>query len=125
MMMWQSFVGNASNGATTGWRAPIGRGVSPAKWRAIAFSVIATCESSIATSIFMPSPVRARCTKAALIPTAVKSPAAMSPIDVPTRVGGEPGCPVTLMRPPMPCATKTKAPRYAYGPVWPNPDVAA
>lgn len=39
------------------------------------------------------------------MPIAVKSPAVMSPIEVPTLVGGEPGWPVKLMIPPMPCTT--------------------
>jgi hypothetical protein len=71
MMIQPSWVGKASNGAAVGWRAPIGPGVSPAKWRAIAFSPIATWQSSIATSISMPAPVLARWTSAALMPTAV------------------------------------------------------
>ncbi len=39
------------------------------------------------------------------MPTAVNSPAAMSPMEVPTRVGSPPGQPVTLMMPPIACTT--------------------
>ncbi len=59
----------------------------------------------MATSTCMPRPLRCRSSSAAWTPIAVKSPAAMSPSDVPTRVGGPPGWPVRLMMPPMPCTT--------------------
>ena len=39
------------------------------------------------------------------MPMAVNRPAVMSPIDVPTRVGGPPGWPVMLMMPPIACTT--------------------
>ena len=39
------------------------------------------------------------------MPMTVNSPAVMSPIEVPTRVGLPPGQPVTLMMPPIACTT--------------------
>ena len=50
----------------------------------------------------VPFPVFSLSYKAALTPIAVNKPAVMSPIDVPTLVGSESGCPVTLMSPPIP-----------------------
>ena len=50
----------------------------------------------------VPLPVFCLSYKAALIPIAVNKPAVISPIDVPTLVGSEFGCPVTLINPPIP-----------------------
>ena len=41
----------------------------------------------------------------------------------PTFTGSEPGAPVMLISPLMPCATRSKPPRRLYGPVPPNPDM--
>ncbi len=59
------------------------------------------------------------------MPTAVNSPAAMSPSESPGRTGRPPGSPVMLMTPPMPCTTMSSAGRSRSGPVCPKPDVAA
>ena len=85
---------------------PIGSGISFfAKYLAIAFSNIAIWQSNIETSINVPLPVFCLSYKAALMPIAVNKPAVISPIDVPTLVGSESGCPVTLIKPPIPCTT--------------------
>ena len=121
-----SAAANAANGVIDGWRAPSGPGTSPvAAYRAIAFSRIATWQSSMDTSILVASPVFARSNSALQMPMAVNSPAVTSPIDVPTRVGGPPGWPVMLMTPPIACTTMSYAGRVASGPVWPKPDTAA
>ena len=70
-----------------------------------AFSSSAIWQSNMAMSTLVDSPVLRRWTSAALTATAVKRPAPMSPIDMPTRAGGWPSLPVMLMMPPMPCTT--------------------
>ena len=53
------------------------------------------------------------------------SPAVMSVIGAPTFTGGRPGpSPVMDMRPDMPCATRSKPPWSASGPVRPKPDTS-
>jgi hypothetical protein len=48
----------------------------------------------------------------------------MSVTGAPTFTGGRPGpSPVMLMSPDMPCATRSKPPRSAYGPVRPKPEI--
>ncbi len=101
-----SCVLNGSSGTTDGWRLPMGRGISPVTpYRAMAFSRMATWQSSIATSTNWPCPVRSRAASALKMPIAVKMPAMMSPIDVPTRVGVPSSGPVMLITPPIACTT--------------------
>ena len=66
----------------------------------MAFSRMATWQSSMATSTIEPMPVVVRWWRAATTPRAANMPAVMSPIEVPTRVGSPPSGPVMLMIPP-------------------------
>ena len=57
------------------------------------------------------------------MPIAANMPALRSQIGTPSLVGASPGWPLTLISPLMPCATRSKPPRFAYGPVMPKPEM--
>ena len=64
-----------------------------------------TTASCIDTSTCWPRPVVWRCCNAARMPIAICMPVPLSPIAGNTRVGGFSGKPVTLIAPPIACAT--------------------
>ena len=66
--------------------------------------------------IVSPRPVRPRRTNAAQTPSAAYSPATRSLIGRPERSGGSSGAPLTLMKPLIAWAMKSKAGRSRYGP---------
>ena len=53
------------------------------------------------------------------MPSAARMPALMSVTGEPTLVGAPPGSPVMRIRPDSPCATRSKPPLSASGPVRP------
>ncbi len=65
------------------------------------FSSDAKTESTSETSTNCPRPVRSRTFRAASMPMQQKRALRMSPMAVPTLVGGESGQPVMLRRPPI------------------------
>ncbi len=104
--MCPSIAVTAVKGVIEGWRLPKRLGTSPVtSYRVIAFSSIATWQSSMATSTICPSPVILRLLSAAKRPMVPNKAALMSPMEAPTLVGRPSGKPVMLMMPPMPCTT--------------------
>ena len=88
-------------------------------------SSIETTESSIATSIFAPLPVRSRWIRAARIPHEANIPVETSAKDSPTAVAPLSGCPVTLMSPDIAWTTRSKAGWSARGLSLPKPEMLA
>ena len=72
-----------------------------------------------------PVPVRSRAINAARTPCVRNVPDAVSEMATPAREGPVPGGPVTLIKPPMPCAIWSSPGRSAYGPSWPKPEMLA
>ena len=80
---------NPSNGAMrTDGACRAAPAIRRRRRRPIALSSIATWQSSMPTSTMPPRPLCARRCSAAKIPASAKSPAEMSPMEVPTRTGG-------------------------------------
>ena len=75
----------------------------------------------MARSSRSPRPVTLRRYRAAHTALAANIPVAMSPRELPTRVGGASGKPVRPMRPPRAWAVMSKASLEDSGPVWPKP----
>jgi hypothetical protein len=59
------------------------------------------------------------------MPITAKSAAPKSVIGTPTLTGPLVGEPVTDIKPERPCATRSKPPLVAHGPVWPCPEIDA
>ena len=100
-----SAVANVPIGVIVGWWLPVCPGTSPsinqrAAWKSMKFTIV----SSNDVCTHWPRPVRSRAMSAASTPCASTVPDAVSEMAMPTRDGPVPGGPVTLMRPPSPCA---------------------
>ena len=91
-----------------GWRLPRRAGSAPADTQPEPWlSSEVRTESSSETSTWRPAPVRSRSTSAASIPATASSPQTRSTTAAPTFSGGPSASPVTLMRPPIACSSRS------------------
>ncbi len=72
-----------------------------------------------------PSPSAVRASSAARMAVAALIPDPMSRTGAPTLTGPPASLPVTAMMPPAAWRIRSKPPRAASGPVWPNPEIDA
>src|SRR5262245_17042464 len=104
MTMYLSSVWNARYGTSTAASDPVRCGSLPDASASADGTVIQESAASYnEVSTTQPRPVLVRFCKAAKIPTVDQRPAPMSTIGGPTRIGGRPSSPVTLMIPPNAC----------------------
>ena len=83
---------------------PQGSGSRPVTWAPAEMWLIHASDVSYSeVSTTCPVPVSARCLSALRIPITLHIPVPISTTEVPTRMGGRPGSPVTLMSPPQAC----------------------
>ena len=72
-----------------------------------------------------PSPSAVRANSAAMMAVAALIPDPMSSTGAPTLTGPPVSVPVTAMMPLAAWRIRSKPPRAASGPVWPNPEIEA